>query len=211
MDAARCERIQRIFHDALTQPEARRHDFVKSACGDAPEIEEQVLALLAEDHSGGSLLDRGVGEAADAIFDGSTAVPETIGPYRVKRVLGEGGMGLVYLAEREDLDNLVAIKFMRDAKLSPERRERFRQEQRILARLNHPSISRLYDASTLDDGTPYFVMEYVDGLPLTTFCEQHSLSLRRRLELFQQVCDAVQYAHRHSGSRNRSTSRDRRR
>ena len=79
MDPARWERIQRIFHESLAQPEERRRDFVKSACASAPDIEEEVLALLAEDRSGGSLLNRGVGEAAEAIFDGSTAVPETIG------------------------------------------------------------------------------------------------------------------------------------
>ncbi|HYU37206.1 MAG TPA: serine/threonine-protein kinase, partial [Gemmatimonadales bacterium] len=111
--------------------------------------------------------------------------------------LGQGGMGVVYLAEREDLGSVAAIKILRDAFLSPERRERFASEQRTLAQLNHPAIARLYDASTLPDGTPWFVMEYVEGVPLTTFCEEHASSITERLRLFRAVCEAVEHAHRH--------------
>ena len=93
--------------------------------------------------------------------------PKELSPFKVKKVLGEGGMGVVYLAEREDLKSLVAIKVLRDAWLSPARRDRFAAEQRTLAQLNHPSIARLYDTDTLEDGTPCFVMEYVEGIPLT--------------------------------------------
>jgi serine/threonine-protein kinase len=196
MDPRRWERIQHLFHDALERPAERRQAFVHDACKDDPELAEEVLALLAEDEAAASLLDRGVAETADAVLEGSIVVPRRIGPYRVTRMLGEGGMGVVCLAEREDLDNVVAIKFLRDARLSPHRRERFLREQRFLARLTHPSISRLYDAGTLPDGTPYFVMEYVDGEPLTRFCERHDLSLDARLRLFRQACGAVQYAHR---------------
>jgi len=195
MDSKRWERIQQVFHEALEQPEDRRRAFVESACADDPDLAGEVLALLTED-SEDSLLDRGVGVAAEAVLDDAGPVPSSIGPYRVLRVLGEGGMAVVYLAEREDLKNLVAIKFLKDARLSLARRERFLHERRVLSRLSHRSISRLYDAGTLDDGTPYFVMEYVDGLPLTTFCQRHDLSLRGRLELFREVCEAVQYAHR---------------
>ncbi len=104
-------------------------------------------------------------------------------------------MGVVYLAERTDLGSLVAIKVLRDAWLSPARRERFASEQRTLAQLNHPSIRRLYDADTLDDGTPWFVMEYVEGIPLTEYCREHRCSIDERLQLFRAVCEAVQYAH----------------
>jgi len=106
-------------------------------------------------------------------------------------------MGVVYLAEREDLGSVAAIKILRDSWLSPDRRERFASEQRTLAQLNHPSIARLYDASTLPDGTPWFVMEYVEGVPLTTFCEEHASSITERLRLFRAVCEAVEHAHRH--------------
>ena len=107
----------------------------------------------------------------------------------------KGGMGIVYLAEREDLGNQVAIKILRDAWLSPARRARFAIEQRTLAKLNHPSIARLYDADTSPDGTPFFVMEYVEGVPLTQYCNQQKCAMKERLRLFRAVCDAVLYAH----------------
>src|ERR1700675_997109 len=120
------------------------------------------------------------------------------GPYRIMKLLGEGGMGVVYLAERKDLGTQVAIKVLRDAWLSPARRERFASEQRTLAQLNHPLIARLYDADTLDDGTPWFVMEYVDGIPLTHYCRKNECSVEQRLQLFRPVCEAVQHAHGHA-------------
>ena len=105
-------------------------------------------------------------------------------------------MGVVYLAERKDLKNLVAMKLLRDAWLSPARSERFAAEQRTLAQLNHPSIARLYDADTLADGTPWFVMEYVDGVPLTEYCRQRrARASKSGLKLFRAVCEAVRYAH----------------
>ncbi len=107
-------------------------------------------------------------------------------------------MGVVYLAEREDLGSFAAVKILRDASLSPSRRERFASEQRTLAQLDHPSIARLYDAGTLPDGTPWFVMEYVDGLPLTAYCAMRVRSVPGRLELFRAVCEAVQHAHQHA-------------
>ena len=91
--------------------------------------------------------------------------------------------------------NPEAVKILRDAWLSPARRERFAAEQRMLAQLNHPSIARLYDANTLEDGTPWFVMEYVKGVPISAFCRIHEYSMKARLELFRAVCGAVQYAH----------------
>ncbi len=97
------------------------------------------------------------------------------GPYRIIDVLGEGGMGVVYLAERDDLGSVAALKILRDAWLSPARRERFASEQRTLAQLNHPSIAHLYDANSLPDGTPWFVMEYVEGAPLTDYCRAHGV------------------------------------
>ena len=123
---------------------------------------------------------------------------DPFGPYRITSMLGEGGMGVVYLAERADLGSQAAIKILRDAWLSPARRERFAAEQRTLAQLNHPSIARLYDADTLPDGTPWFVMEYVEGVPLTEYCDTHASPIAERLRLFREVCEAVQHAHRHA-------------
>ena len=159
-----------------------------------------VLAMLEEDARGASLLDRDMTQVAHQVLEeASSPLPfKEFGPYRLKEMLGEGGMGVVYLAERKDLGSLVAVKVLRDAWLSPARRERFASEQRTLAQLNHPSIARLYDADTLDDGTPWFVMEYVEGVPLTEYCRQHQCPVEERLQLFGSVCEAVQYAHQHA-------------
>src|ERR1700731_3036782 len=201
MDSKRWERIQTLFHDVADLPALDQRVFLKTACGDDVELAADVLALVAEDASGASLLDRDLAQVANEVLDEvmPASLPfQEFGPYRMKQVLGEGGMGVVYLAERTDLGTLVAIKILRDAWLSPARRERFASEQRTLAQLNHPSIARLYDADTLDDGTPWFVMEYVEGVPLTEYCSKRACSIEARLQLFRAVCEAVQYAHQHA-------------
>ncbi len=199
MDTARFKQIQALFLEAADLPEAEQHALLKTACGDDAELLAEVLAMLKEDASTGSLLDRDVAHAARLVLGEAGAMnAREFGPYRLIRPLGEGGMGVVYLAQREDLGSLVAIKILRDAWLSPARRERFSSEQRMLAQLNHPSIARLYDADTLPDGTPWFVMEYVAGVPITDYCRRQQSSIRDRLQLFRSVCDAVQYAHEHA-------------
>jgi serine/threonine-protein kinase len=160
-----------------------------------------VLSLLEADAGGHALLDRDLADVAREVLEGG--VPATLrslrfGPYRIIDVLGEGGMGVVYRAVRDDLGSVAALKILRDAWLSPARRERFASEQRTLAQLNHPSIAHLYDANSLPDGTPWFVMEYVEGVPLTDYCRQHSASLAERIRLFRAVCEAVLHAHTHA-------------
>ena len=201
MDSSRWERIQSLFHDAAGLPEAAQQSFLEEQCADDPSLVPEVVSLLQEDAKGSSLLDGDVAQVADNILDNaaSTRIPfKDFGPYKIRHILGEGGMGIVYLAEREDLGSSVAIKILRDAWLSPARRERFAIEQRTLAQLNHPSIARIYDADTSPDGTPFFVMEYVEGAPLTAYCEQNHCSFRKKLELFRAVCEAVLYAHQHA-------------
>jgi eukaryotic-like serine/threonine-protein kinase len=201
MDSTRWERIQSLFHDVADLAEPERRAFLKTACGDDTGLVADVLALVEEDARGASLLDRDLAQVAHQMLDeapSSSHLLKEFGPYRIKEALGEGGMGVVYLAERTDLGSLVAIKILRDAWLSPARRERFASEQRTLAQLNHPSIARLYDADTLEDGTPWFVMEYVEGVPLTQYCTEHACSIEDRLQLFRAVCEAVQYAHQHA-------------
>jgi serine/threonine-protein kinase len=197
LDRDRWGRIQTLFHEAAILPQAEQRAFLESACGEDEGLVADVLALLHEDARDTSLLDQPLAEIAHKVLaDDAHSLPfQQLGPYRIRKVLGEGGMGVVYLAERQDLGSLVALKLLRDAWLSPARRERFGAEQRTLAQLNHPSIARLYDADTLSDGTPFFVMEYVEGLQLTDYCAQHQCSVERRLQLFRQVCEAVQYAH----------------
>ncbi len=153
--------------------------------------------MLAADGHGTSLLDRGLHDVAYRMVGASfqAVALQEVGPYRLKQVLGEGGMGVVWLAEREDTATLVAIKFLPHAGLSPARRERFAREIKTLGKLKYPLIARLYDAGTLADGTPWFVMEYVEGLPFTVYCRERKLGIEQRLRLFRLVCEAVQYAH----------------
>jgi eukaryotic-like serine/threonine-protein kinase len=199
LDSVRWQRVQTLFHDAADLPQSQQSTFLQNACGDDAELISEVLAMLAHDAQGSSLLDRGLAEVAHQALDvPASLVFKEFGPYRILKLLGEGGMGVVYLAQRKDLGTEVAIKFLRDAWFSPLRRERFAQEQRTLAQMNHPSIARLYDASTLDDGTPWFAMEYVDGLPLAEYCRQNRCPIEVRLQLFRSVCEAVQYAHGHA-------------
>lgn len=195
MDADRWERLQELFHGALEVPAAERRGWLDAVAGD-PELLDAVLALLAEDARSSPLLDGDLPQAAARILSLPTRIPDRVGPYRILERLGEGGMGVVYLAERPDLGSRVALKVLRDATLSPARRERFAAEERTLARLNHPGIARIYDADLLPDGTPYFVMEWVDGLPITDHCREAGASIAERLRLFREVCDAVLHAHR---------------
>lgn len=200
MNSARWEKIQKLFHDAADLPVAEQQAFLNTACEGDSTLIADVMTLLTEDSRGDSLLDQSVTQVAHVAVDPGPEflISQELGPYKVKKVLGEGGMGVVYLAEREDLQSLVAIKILRDAWLSPARRDRFATEQRTLAQLNHPSIARLYDADTLADGTPCFVMEYVEGIPLTDYCNQYQCSIERRIQLFRAVCEAVLYAHQHA-------------
>ena len=192
MDPARWERIQGLFHSAMDLCEPERSAFLLQSCGEDRELRDAVEAMIEEDARSTTLLDRDVGHIARDVLH---APLRQFGPYRIQKLLGEGGMGVVYLAERSDLGNQVAIKVLRDAWLSPNRRERFATEQRTLAQLNHPGIARLYDADTLPDGTPWFAMEYVDGVPLSDFVARNGCSIAERLKLLRAVCEAVEYAH----------------
>lgn len=195
MDPARWEQVQAIFHRAAELDPAGRAQFLLESCHGDDALRTDVERMLEQDASA-SLLDLDVTQIAGKLFAGELSSSfRDSSPYRIIRMLGEGGMGVVYLAERTDLGNLVAIKILRDGWLSTERRSRFAAEQRTLAQLNHPSIARLYDASTLPDGTPWFVMEYVDGVPLTEYCRDNDCSLDQRLKLIRAVAEAVQYAH----------------
>ncbi|MDT8437300.1 MAG: serine/threonine-protein kinase, partial [Gemmatimonadota bacterium] len=204
----RFRRQQELFSELVASPHvttAARRAFLAARCADDAPLAEEVLALLAADASAGSVLDRPLGSAARALFaaardplgtaPGEVGLERRLGPYRIRGVLGEGGTGVVYLGERADTGLPVAIKILRDAALSPRRRERFLNEQRLLARLEHPSIARLSRGDTLPDGTPWFAMEYVDGEPLTDYCRRRGTSIPGRLELLRTVCEAVQYAH----------------
>jgi serine/threonine protein kinase len=197
MNPARWKHVQELFHVAVALEGEGRTQFLRDACGEDHELLVVVERMLDEDGRE-SLLDCDVLDVARRVSDrGLFSSFEESSPYRLLRVLGEGGMGIVYLAERKDLRSKVAIKVLRDAWLSPGRRERFAMEQRTLAQLTHPFIASLYDANAFPDGTPYFVMEYVEGVPLTQYCQQRRSSIDVRLRLIRAACEAVLYAHEH--------------
>jgi tetratricopeptide (TPR) repeat protein/predicted Ser/Thr protein kinase len=201
MDSLRWEKIQNLFHEAAERPESERQAFLSTACRDDRELIAEVTLMLKADGRSASpdasILDRGLPNVAYQMVGGSLdpASFREFGPYRIQKLLGEGGMGVVWLAQREDAGNQVAIKFLPHAGLSPARRERFAREIKTLAKLKHPLIARLYDAGMLADGTPWFVMEFVEGVPLTEYLREQPRSIEARLRLFRSVCDAVQYAH----------------
>jgi len=187
------ERIQALFHRALSLPEAERADFVASVDEEA-EVLTEVKMMLSEDARPAELFNSGLGQIANAILHGGVE-QQKFHPYRLVKLLGEGGMGVVYLAEHEETGTQAAVKVLRDSWISPARRERFQREQDSLAGLIHPHIARLYGAHVAPDETPWFAMEYVDGLSITRHCRHHHLDTLSRLSLFHSLCEAVEYAH----------------
>jgi eukaryotic-like serine/threonine-protein kinase len=205
MDERGWQQIQDIFARAVDlPPDTQRAAVEQMYTGDESlktQVLDKVMEMLEEDRQANPLLDSSLDETARAVLDFGplpSLVQREIGPYRLLRFLGEGGMGVVYLAERTDIGGQVAIKLLRDAWLSPMRRHRFRIEQLTLAQLNHPGIARIYDSNTLEDGTPWFVMEYAGGLALTEYWSQHGTDVRGCLRLLRRVCEAVQFAHSHA-------------
>ncbi len=192
------ERLQSAFDAIIDAPEHERDAMVRSASQGDADFERELRELLAADAVQLPLLDRSNAEWASALLADAPwpddALPQ-FGPYRLISLLGEGGMGVVYLGERVDVQRTVAVKLLRDAWLSPARRARFTTEQRALAQLDHPHIARLFDAGTLANGTPWFVMEYVEGMPLHRYCDANQCTVAQRLQLFRAVCSAVQHAH----------------
>jgi serine/threonine-protein kinase len=190
MNRTPLSRIEELFHAALDRPAAEREAFL-AAEPDA-ELRTQVLRLL-DRHTESDAVFTG---ALDAALRQSTPQREHIGPYRLLRELGAGGMGTVYLAERTLGDTVqhVALKLIRGFPTA-DARQRFARERSLLAGLNHPNIAGLLDGGDSVDGQPYLVMEYVEGKPLLEYCRNAGLDLRARLRLFAQLCAAVQHAH----------------
>ena len=195
------ERAQAMFVEALTVDADTRAEFVTAACGDNIELFEEVKSLLDASAQSEEYFDQLAGNIGlPALADHEPELPadKIIGQWRLVELLGRGGMGSVYLAERADeqFEMRAALKILPFGLNSSEARSRFLLERQILARLVHDNIARLLDGGVTDDGTPYFVMDYVDGKPLDQYCDANSLSIRERIRIFCQVCEAVQYAHR---------------
>lgn len=192
--------VKDIFEASLEREPSVRLQFIAEQSGGDDAIRQAAEQMLRNFNESGDFLE----EPAlvefglpGAHFDPGYEQGRRIGPYRIVGEIGQGGMGAVYLAERADdtYEKRVAIKVVLSGGLRSEINRRFNIERRVLAALEHPNIARLLDGGVTDDGWSYVVMEYVDGVPITTYCQQRSLPIVERLRLFQSVCEAVQYAH----------------
>ena len=203
MTPERLSRIRAIYEAAIEMAPAARKSFVNRECGTDQDLQNEVVRLLTvRDNLPQWLADPALGPVGPVLEEIANAARSMEGRelrgYRVIREIGHGGMGSVYLAERADgaYVKQVAIKFVSAEKdNSKQILERFRMERQILASLDHPNIARLVDAGSTEEGTPYFVMEFVDGQPIHQWCDGQKLNIAQRLALFRTVCSAVQYAH----------------
>ena len=197
MNAQRWRQVDRVLEAALELSTAERPPYLDAACGGDAELRREVEQLLRAEEDARSFLetppsDEVVAEALKGPQEG-----RRVGAYRLLRRIGEGGMSTVYLARRDDdqYRREVAVKLLRRGFETPELLHRFRTERQILAGLEHPSIARLYDGGTDEDGCPFLVMEFVRGLPIDLYCDRERLPVDARLRLFQEVCAAVRHAH----------------
>ncbi len=195
MDQAQLQRVRRLFDALVELPASDRLPLLEREAGEDPLVRSEVEALLRIADSHEFLTDDLRTTSLD--FDDRGLVGEHLGPYKLLRVLGSGGMGTVFEATRDDAQFLkrVAVKLVMRGGATDLLVARFRLERQILARLEHRNIATLLDGGVTADGRPYLVMEYVDGAPITQWCDQQRLGIRERLQLFRQVCSAVQYAH----------------
>ena len=191
-------RIWDLFHEALDLPPEDREAYLEGRLAGEPAAMEEVLALLAA-HEDADEADSAPGSGTLEklrMLDPEYAIGQQIGEYRIQEVLGQGGMGVVYAAEQtQPIRRRVALKLI---KLGMDTREvvaRFESERQALALMDHPNIARVLDAGASADGRPYFVMEYVPGVPVTEYCKQNRLPLESRVRLFMTICDAVHHAH----------------
>lgn len=195
MNPERWKKIQLLFERALELDQPARENFLKQECGDDKELLDEVISLLSADEKQHSIFSGSAGDyivTEDANFDG-----KIFGSYRTIKQIGSGGMGSVYLAERIDghFEQKVALKIVKPGMNTSEIIRRFEEERQILARLQHPNIAGLLDGGISESGLPYFTLEYVEGKPITNYCDENNLTIEERLELFKKVCEAVLYAH----------------
>lgn len=193
------DRLRELFDCAISLHGDARRAFLDSLSGADAAMRSQLSWMLENaDHFP---FDETIETRADSVMTGGspgrTHEPETIGAYRVLHEIGRGGMGVVYAAVRLDrgIGGRVAIKVVKRGLDTDDAIKRFERERRVLSGLGHPNIARLLDGGETEDGRAYFVMEYVDGIPIDQYCDSHNLSISDRLELFAKICDAVQYAH----------------
>ncbi|MEM7584096.1 MAG: serine/threonine-protein kinase [Acidobacteriota bacterium] len=197
-DLEREKRIHELLDGALDRPQEARLEFLRREVGDDLELLEEVQDLLGGDTLG-DFLEQGVlpgNGMLSSVARLNDELPHRIGPYRVLGLLGEGGMGRVYLAEQsEPVARQVALKVIGSSLAGREMHIRFESERRVLARLAHPNIAQIYEAGVTEEGFPYFAMEYVGGSRITEYCDQERLTVEQRLDLFVAICRGVHHAH----------------
>ena len=211
MTPERWQQVKGIFDRAVERDPISRAGFVRDCCGNDEELRMEVETLLSSDAevgdgAAGSLLEKPVMANAGGAGAGAAVAParnidpmigRAIGPYRVIREIGRGGMGFVYLAQRADdqFRRQVALKIVNPALVDRHTMSRFENERQTLASLDHPNIIKLLDGGTTEDGMPWLVMDYMEGETIERYCETHRLGIPERLSLFRTVCGAVHYAH----------------
>lgn len=199
MTPKRWQKLKQIFNHALELEGGERKAYLEEVCGEDHKLREEAESLLEAYDTPGAL-DHPPGKLMTSVLSRHAANEkkgEQVGPYKILKVLGHGGMGSVYLAERDDgqFEQRVALKLLRTGFTSDNQSRRFLAERQILAALNHENIARLLDGGVTDDGQPWFAMEYVDGHPIDEYCDAHQLNIPQRLNIFLNVCDAIQSAH----------------
>jgi serine/threonine protein kinase len=190
---------QTIFAEALGKVDpAERAAFLEEACAGSADLRRRVETLLARHENAGRFLETPA-FGLDAIVAETTIAEKpgiTIGPYKLARQIGEGGLGIVFMAEQEwPVRRPVALKIIKPGMDTLQVIARFEAERQTLARMDHPNIAKVFDAGATGNGRPYFVMELVQGIPITDYCDEHKLAIRDRLSLFIKVCHAIQHAH----------------
>jgi serine/threonine protein kinase len=200
MTPERWQQVKELLESALEREPSQRAAFLEEACAGDAELRKEVESLLSFHEQAESFIETPAVKITPELFtDQATElmVGRHIGPYKILREIGHGGMGAVYLAVRDDdqYQKRVAIKLVKRGMDTDDIVRRFRNERQILASLDHPNIAKLLDGGTTDDGLPYFVMEHIEGAPIDKYCDTHKLSTVERLALFRTVCAAVHYAH----------------
>lgn len=199
MEQGRWNRIDELYHSAAALPPAEQAAFLDRACADEPDLRRELKSLLAHDKQAENFIESPALEIAAGQLAGGedrSLVGRMIGYYQILSLLGSGGMGQVWLAEQTDpIKRQVALKLIRAGMFDTAALQRFQSERQSLAIMDHPTIAKVFDAGTTADGQPYFVMEYVPGVPITDYCDQKKLKIAERLELFVKLCEGVQHAH----------------
>jgi tetratricopeptide (TPR) repeat protein len=192
------ERIQDLFFAAADLPREEQARFLDEKCGTDSTLRREVDSLLTADPKMGEKVFAAIESEAQSLVQIPTPVGSRLGAYKVVREIGRGGMGTVYLGTRDDelYRKQVAIKLIRHGMDTADVLDRFRHERQILANLDHPYIARLIDGGTAPDGRPFFVMDYVEGKPVDTYCQERGLDIPARCALFLSICEAVSHAHR---------------